>query len=163
MERVDGKDYQNIGSLVADTVDINGGTVDGVVIGGSSAGAISGTTGTFSGIVKGGSDEIESAGDITITAVQFTGSVVYVTQTGTVTCPPVADIVEGGSITVYSTTAAAVHVDPNASEVVVLDGVALTGGNKITSASGAGDQITLVKRGSTLVTVGRSGTWTDGG
>jgi hypothetical protein len=39
----------NIDSLVADTADINGGTIDGTVIGGSTPAAISGTTGTFSG------------------------------------------------------------------------------------------------------------------
>jgi hypothetical protein len=37
-----------IASLVATTADINGGTVDGTVIGGTTAAAISGTTGTFS-------------------------------------------------------------------------------------------------------------------
>jgi hypothetical protein len=39
----------NIDSLVANTADINGGTIDGTVIGGSTPAAISGTTGTFSG------------------------------------------------------------------------------------------------------------------
>ena len=37
----------NIDSLVADTADINGGTIDGAIIGGSSAAAITGTTGQF--------------------------------------------------------------------------------------------------------------------
>jgi hypothetical protein len=36
-----------IASLVATTADINGGTVDGTVIGGTTAAAISGTTGQF--------------------------------------------------------------------------------------------------------------------
>jgi hypothetical protein len=36
-------------SLTATTADINGGTIDGAVIGGTTAAAISGTTGTFSG------------------------------------------------------------------------------------------------------------------
>jgi hypothetical protein len=39
----------NIDALVADTADINGGTVDSVTIGGTTAGAGSFTTGTFSG------------------------------------------------------------------------------------------------------------------
>jgi hypothetical protein len=49
----------NIDSLVADTADINGGTIDGAVIGGSSAAAITGTTVTFSDL---------SDGTITVTA-----------------------------------------------------------------------------------------------
>lgn len=49
----------NIDSLVADTADINGGTVDGAVIGGASAAAITGTTITSTGdlIVGNGTDE----------------------------------------------------------------------------------------------------------
>ena len=50
----------NIDSLVADTADINGGTIDGATIGGSSAGAITGTTITantgFTGDVTGNAD-----------------------------------------------------------------------------------------------------------
>ena len=49
----------NIDSLVADTADINGGTIDGAIIGGSSAAAITGTTVTFSDL---------SDGTITVTA-----------------------------------------------------------------------------------------------
>ena len=49
----------NIDSLVADTADINGGTIDGAIIGGSSAAAITGTTITFSDL---------SDGTITVTA-----------------------------------------------------------------------------------------------
>ena len=49
----------NIDSLVADTADIDGGTIDGAVIGGSSAAAITGTTVTFSDL---------SDGTITVTA-----------------------------------------------------------------------------------------------
>lgn len=41
----------NIDSLVADTVDVNGGTIDGTIIGGTTPAAISGTTGTFTGNV----------------------------------------------------------------------------------------------------------------
>ena len=45
-----------LASLVATTADINGGTIDGTVIGGATAAAISGTTGTFSGNLDVGAD-----------------------------------------------------------------------------------------------------------
>jgi len=59
----------NIDSLVADTADINGGTIDGVTIGGAVAGAITGTTGTFSGYLS-IADKIVHSGD-TNTAIRF--------------------------------------------------------------------------------------------
>jgi hypothetical protein len=59
----------NIDSLVADTADINGGTIDGTVIGGSTPAAISGTTGSFSGDVS-IADKIVHTGD-TNTAIRF--------------------------------------------------------------------------------------------
>lgn len=59
----------NIDSLVADTVDINAGTIDGTVIGGSSAAAITGTTITASGDVV-VADKIVHTGD-TNTAIRF--------------------------------------------------------------------------------------------
>jgi hypothetical protein len=43
----------NIDSLVADTADINGGTIDGTAIGATTPSTIAGTTGTFSGAVTG--------------------------------------------------------------------------------------------------------------
>jgi hypothetical protein len=59
----------NIDSLVADTADINGGTIDGTVVGGSTPAAISGTTGGFSGDVS-IADKIVHTGD-TNTAIRF--------------------------------------------------------------------------------------------
>lgn len=58
----------------------------------------------------------------------------------------------------------AVSLDPNASEVVVLDGTSLTGGNKVTLATPAlGDRITFrcLQNGTWYATAGQ-GTWTDG-
>ena len=46
-----GATVSNLGSVT--TVDINGGSIDGAVIGGSTPAAVSGTTGTFSGAVSG--------------------------------------------------------------------------------------------------------------
>jgi hypothetical protein len=56
-------------SSVLTTTDINGGTIDGVTIGGAVAGAITGTTGTFSGDLS-LADKIVHTGD-TNTAIRF--------------------------------------------------------------------------------------------
>ena len=68
----------NIDSLIADTADIDGGTIDGVTIGGSSAGAVTTTSltattadidgGTIDGVTIGGS----SAGAVTTTSLTAT-------------------------------------------------------------------------------------------
>ncbi len=114
------------------------------------------------GDIAGGTPDIESNGNITLTRDQCRGQILYMTATGTVTLPPV--IGDGLAITVYSTTAAAVHVDPNANDRIVLDGVALDNGDKISSASGAGDFVVLHNDDiNGWRTLGRSGTWTDGG
>jgi hypothetical protein len=89
------------------------------------------------------------------------GYLLTMTATGTVVLPAVAI---GMSVCVYSTTAAAVHIDPNASDKIILDGTALDDGDKVSSASGAGDFICLVGHSADgWLTMGRSGTWTDGG
>ena len=46
-------DSPSFAGITATTADINGGTIDGTVIGGSTPAAISGTTGTFSGALTG--------------------------------------------------------------------------------------------------------------
>jgi hypothetical protein len=58
-----------LASSVLTTTDINGGTIDGVTIGGAVAGAITGTTGTFSGDLS-LADKIVHTGD-TNTAIRF--------------------------------------------------------------------------------------------
>ena len=89
------------------------------------------------------------------------GYTVLVTSAAVITLPAV---VAGMSVLVYSTTAAAVSVDPNPSDRIILNGTALTGGNKVTSASGAGDFIFLFADSANgWTTLGRSGLWTDGG
>ena len=63
----------NVDSLVADTADINGGTIDGVTIGGSSAAA-----GTFTTFTSTGIDDNASSTAITINSIQnvtFAGDV----------------------------------------------------------------------------------------
>lgn len=115
----------------------------------------------------GGSDEIDPYRDVTVisksadallTAAQVKGTLVLVTATATITLPAVTI---GASTLIYSTTAAAVLVKPNANDRIILNGVAGGDGKKITSASGAGDFVTLIgdsEDGWTVI--GRSGTWT---
>jgi len=55
---------------IVTTIDINGGTIDGAVIGGASAAAITGTTGTFSGLISANGGITFAAGD----DIAFTGS-----------------------------------------------------------------------------------------
>lgn len=115
----------------------------------------------------GGSDEIDPYRDVTViskaadavlSTTQVKGTLVLVTATATITLPPV---VVGATVTIYSTTAAAVMVDPDANDRIVLDGVAGGNGKKVTSASGAGDFVTLIGESADGWTViGRSGTWT---
>jgi hypothetical protein len=98
------------------------------------------------------------ATDTLLTATQVLGQLLLVTATATITLPAV---IVGAVITIYSTTAAAVMVDPNANDRIVLNGVAGGNGKKITSASGAGDFVTLIGESTDGWTViGRSGTWT---
>jgi len=115
----------------------------------------------------GGTDEMNLAGyvpvlsfaiDTLLTAAQVRGQLVLLTATATITLPAVT---VGAVVTIYSTTAAAVMVDPNVNDRIVLDGVAGGDGKKITSASGAGDYVTLIGDSADGWTViGRSGTWT---
>jgi hypothetical protein len=101
---------------------------------------------------------LSAAIDTLLTAAQVLGQLLLVTATATITLPAV---VIGACITIYSTTEAAVMVDPNANDRIVLDGAAGGNGKKITSASGAGNFVTLVGESADGWTViGRSGTWT---
>ena len=113
------------------------------------------TTGTIQGDLK----VVNKAANATLTAAEI-NSMVFVTATATITLPAVTI---GTSVCVYSTTAAAVHVDVNASDRTRLDGTALADGDKVTSASAAGDFICMVGDSAAgWTTLGRSGTWTDG-
>lgn len=148
--------------------------------GGTLTGSLTGTAATFSSTLN-----VSGAGDFASTldcesftgliplvglttttpaalsSTQCKGHLVTITQTATITLPA---CFVGACVTVYSTAANAVSVDPNASDRIVLDGTALDDGDKITSASGAGDFATLIcDDANGWRVVGRSGTWTDGG
>lgn len=72
----------------------------------------------------------------TTDARELYGGVIYVTGAATITIPAVA---AGASFTVITIGAVAVSVDPNASDLIYLDGTALADGDKVTNASTAGD------------------------
>ena len=71
----------------------------------------------------------------------------------------------GLNICFYSRYAAIVTVDmDDGSDTLILNGTALTAGNAIDSAGGAGDFICLLAIDSTYwLSLGRTGTWADGG
>jgi len=94
-----------------------------------------------------------------LTATECSGYVVYVTGAATITLPAVAD---GMSVTVITIGAVAVSIDPNASDKIWLDGVALDDGDKITNTSTSGD-ITVVTYYSADGFHATTNSWTDGG
>lgn len=93
----------------------------------------------------------------TTSAQELWGGVIFVTAACTLTIPAVA---AGQSFTVITEGAVAVSVDPNASDLIVLDGVALSDGDKITNLSTAGDMAVFVARDATGWSAQTNG-WTD--
>lgn len=113
------------------------------------------------GDISGLTPDIVSAGNITLTKEQCKGQILYMTGEGTVSLPRVTG--DGLALTIYQTGAFAVHGDPDDNDRIVLDGVALDDGDKITSASEAGNFIVLHNdTADGWRTLGRSGAWTDG-
>jgi hypothetical protein len=76
------------------------------------------------------------SGDHTLTAAECYGSVYYVNAACTITLPAIA---EGMATEFICKTADAVVLDPNASDLINLDGVVLSDGSPITSTSSSGD------------------------
>jgi hypothetical protein len=91
--------------------------------------------------------------------VECYGGVIYVTGAATITIPAV---VSGMSFTVITIGNIAVSVDPNAADLIYLDGVALADGNKITNTSSTGDSVVFTYFDSTGW-YATSNNWTDGG
>lgn len=111
----------NIDSLVADTVDINSGTIDGTVIGGTSAAAITGTTisstSGFSGNLIG-----DVTGTVSSLANHDTGDLaegtnLYYTNTRARAAISGVDAGGDGSFSYNSTTGAFTYTGPSATEV----------------------------------------------
>jgi hypothetical protein len=93
-----------------------------------------------------------------LTVAQVQGQLVLTTAAITITLPAV---VIGSIVTIYAKTAHAISVDPNVNDRIILDGAPGGDGKKITSASAAGDFVTLI--GDSVagwIVIGRSGTWT---
>lgn len=113
------------------------------------------TTGTISGAIPSTTDNNGQ----TLSAAQQYGYMHWATGAGTTN---LVTAVAGMNFCVYSTTAAAVVINPADADVITLNGTALSAGDSITSASGAGDFICLMSQeAGKWVTLGRSGTWTD--
>ena len=94
-----------------------------------------------------------------MTTAGMYGTMFWATGAGTWALPGAAT---GMNFCVYSTTAAAIVINPDDGDTIVLNGTALSAGDSITSASAAGDFICLLaKDANTWYTLGRSGTWTD--
>lgn len=102
------------------------------------------------------------AGNQTLSEKECRNGFITVTATATITLPAVTG--SGMCVTVYSTTAAVVHVDANANDRIVLDGTALDDGDKVSCDAVAGNWIVLFN--DTNVgwrTLGKQGAWVDGG
>jgi len=114
---------------------------------------------TVSGDISGGIFTESHATSHTLTNTECFGAVYYVTGAATLTLPAVED---GMSLTVITIGAVAVSVDPNASDLIYLDGTALDDGDKITNLSTAGDIAVLTYYDATGWHASTNG-WTDGG
>jgi len=87
-----------------------------------------------------------------------------VIQSGTGKTITLAAVQPGMDFIIVCAVAQALHVDPNASDAIILDGAALTAGNKLTSASGAGDLVHLITYSADgFIVINRQGSWSDGG
>lgn len=116
------------------------------------------TTGSVQGGIKINTDA-DGMSQAEMTAVGMYGSMFFAGGAATWLLP---DAVEGMSFCVYSTTAAAIVLNPDDNDDITLDGTLLANGDSVTSASGAGDFICMVAQSNThWFTLGRTGTWTD--
>lgn len=82
---------------------------------------------------------------------------VWYGATGTINLPAASGYA-ARSIMIYNTGAFTITIDPNASEVIVRDGTAQTGGVSMTLSSGAGNYVALLCDGVRWVTFGYKGT-----
>ena len=114
-------------------------------------------TGTLSGGVPTNTDaDGMSQGEMT--AAGLYGTMFFAGGAATWNLPAVGT---GMSCCVYSTTAAAVVINPDDADRIVLNGTAKADGAALTSASAAGDFICLIADSAAgWTTLGRSGTWT---
>ncbi|WP_309381973.1 hypothetical protein [Cerasicoccus frondis] len=95
----------------------------------------------------------------TLTVAECNGYVIYVTAACTITLPAIAS---GMSVTVITIGDVEVSIDPNASDLIMLDGTALDDGDKITNGSASGDIAVLTYYTGDGWHAATNG-WTDGG
>lgn len=107
---------------------------------------------------------VTSAGNISLSVAQVKGSLVVITSTGTVILPAVTGA-NGWSALILSKVAAAVHVDPDGSDLLILDGTTLHNGDKASSTGVAGDCLLVINDHANGWSAfsGRLNAWTDGG
>lgn len=116
------------------------------------------TTGSIAGGIPITSDNNGMTSGEMTTAGMY-GRMYLATGAGTWNLPGAAT---GMNFCIYSTTAAAIVINPDNGDTITLNGTALSAGDSITSASGAGDFICLLAvSADSWITLGRSGTWTD--
>jgi hypothetical protein len=112
-----------------------------------------------------------SAGNVTMGVNEIGNNYLEVSATGTVILPAVPNIAQtsngslvGAVITIYSTTAAVISVDPNAADRIVMDGTAQTDGEQITCDAIAGNSVTLICDSvAGWRVLGKTGIWINGG
>jgi hypothetical protein len=116
------------------------------------------------GKIQGGAPPVSKVSAGAISAAECRGSIIYVSGAGTYTLAAVSGVIDGGSLTVLVIGAISVSLDPDSGDRIILDGVALDDGDKITSDGTAGACVTLHKDSAAGWTVvGGSLGWTDGG
>jgi len=112
-----------------------------------------------------------SAGNVTLGLNEIGNNYLEVSAAGTVILPPVPNIAQtspgslvGAVITIYSTTAAVISIDPNAADRIVLYGVAQADGEQITCDAVAGNSVTLICDSvAGWRVLGTTGVWINGG
>lgn len=139
-------------------------TLTAPILGTPTSGVLTNCTGTALGLTAGGAYVVTASKAAAYTAgtdnaLEMYGGIIYVTSAAVITLPAVA---VGMSVTVVTIGAIAVSVDPNASDLIYLDGTALDDGDKITNLSTAGNVAVLTYFGATGW-YASTNAWTDGG
>lgn len=114
---------------------------------------------TVAGDIYGGVTTVSISGSYTASQMDIRGGVIYCDGKGVITLPAVVD---GGSLVVLTVGTNGIQIDPNASDKIWLDGVALDDGDKINSLSASGN-IAVLTYYSADGWYASTDSWTDGG
>lgn len=122
---------------------------------------VTGSIDLGTGTIRGGVS-VESTTSTTHALAAAEGQWLFADEAGatTVTLPALS---AGASVCVYLQTDQQVNIDPNASQVIVLDGTPLSGGDRIQSPASptAGNYACLLSNGTNWYVLGKAGVWTD--